>query len=163
MTRRFVLTLTLMALLCGGSAIALRSAAQQPRHDWREYGGHQGTRYSTLTQINKSNVRTLEVAWTYDTGETGGLQTQPLMVDGLVYANTPGHRVVAINAATGALVWKFDSGLTSRGPNRGVTYWSNGSEARVFASVSTFLYALDAKTGEVMKDFGDGGRVDMRL
>lgn len=163
MNRLVLLSLTLIAVLCGGSAIALRSAPQQPLHDWREYGGHQGTRYSRLTEINRSNVRDLEVAWTYDTGETGGLQTQPLMADGLVYANTPGHRVVALNAATGALVWRFDSGLTSRGPNRGVTYWSNGTEARVFASVSTFLYALDAKTGEVMKDFGNGGRIDMRL
>ena len=163
MTRRILLTSALISLACFTSALALRSTAQPTRQDWREYGGHQGTRYSTLTQINRSNVRNLEVAWTYDTGETGGLQTQPLMVDGLVYANTPGHRVIALDAATGALVWKFDSGLTSRGPNRGVTYWSNGTEARVFASVSTFLYALDAKTGEVMKDFGDGGRIDMRL
>ena len=84
------------------------------------------------------------------------------MLDGLVYANTPAHRVIALDASTGALVWKFDAGIPSRGPNRGVTYWSNGPEARVFASVSTFLYALDARTGEVKKDFGESGRIDLR-
>ena len=147
----------------GAAGVALRSTgAEKARHDWREYGGHQGTRYSTLTQINRANVRRLQVAWRYDTGETGGLQTQPLMVDGLVYANTPGHRVIALDATTGALAWRFDAGIASRGPNRGVTYWSTGSEARVFASVSTFLYALDARTGEVEKGFGDGGRIDLR-
>jgi quinoprotein glucose dehydrogenase len=136
--------------------------AEPARHEWPEYGGHQGTRYSSLARINRTNVRRLEVAWRYDTGETGGLQTQPLMVGGLVYANTPSHRVIALDAATGALVWRFDAGIPSRGPNRGVTYWSSGSQARVFASVSTFLYALDARTGEVQKDFGEGGRIDLR-
>jgi quinoprotein glucose dehydrogenase len=152
----------MVATLCAGAARLSSTGADAPRHDWREYGGHQGTRYSTLTEINRSNVSRLREAWRYDTGETGGLQTHPLMVDGLVYANTPGHRVIALDAATGALAWKFDAGLPSRGPNRGVAYWSEGQEARVFASVSTFLYALDARTGEVRKDFGEGGRIDLR-
>jgi quinoprotein glucose dehydrogenase len=163
MQRRHLLAMALTGLLCGTTIVLRSTEGVQETHDWPEYGGHQGTRYSTLTQINRSNVSKLEVAWTYDTGETGGLQTQPIMADGLVYANTPGHRVIALDAGTGRLVWSFDSGITSRGPNRGVTYWTNGSESRVFASVSTFLYALDAKTGEVMKDFGDGGRIDMRM
>ncbi len=68
MTRRILLTSALISLACFTSALALRSTAQPTRQDWREYGGHQGTRYSTLTQINRSNVRNLEVAWTYDTG-----------------------------------------------------------------------------------------------
>jgi quinoprotein glucose dehydrogenase len=164
MIGRRALTLTMAAALCG-SALAWQAPDSAPadRRDWREYGGHQGTRYSPLTQIDRTNVANLEVAWTYDTGETGGLQTQPLMVGGLVYANTPSHRVIALDAATGALRWTFDAELPSRGPNRGVTYWSEGSEARVFASVSTFLYALDARTGAVMEDFGEGGRIDLRL
>jgi quinoprotein glucose dehydrogenase len=162
MDRRRLLAMLMVGPL-GASALAPRpTRAAQVRHDWREYGGHQGTRYSTLTQINRANVRKLQVVWRYDTGETGGLQTQPLMAKGLVYANTPGHRVIALDASTGALVWRFDAGIPSRGPNRGVAYWSNGREARVFASVSTFLYALDARTGEVRKDFGEGGRIDLR-
>ena len=159
---RRVMTVVLITMLPASMLLMQRVGAQQARHDWREYGGHQGTRYSSLTQINRSNVRNLEIAWTYDTGETGGLQTHPLMVDGLVYANTPGHRVIALSAATGDLVWSFDPEVASRGPNRGVTYWSSGEEARIFASASNFLYALDARTGELKTDFGDGGRVDMR-
>jgi quinoprotein glucose dehydrogenase len=150
-----------VGFLCA-PAPALPTDRGRDRHDWREYGGHQGTRYSALTRINRKNVRSLREAWRYDTGETGGLQTHPLMADGLVYANTPGHRVIALDAVTGALVWKFDAGIPSRGPNRGVAFWSNGKEARVFASVSTFLYALDARTGEVKRDFGEGGRIDLR-
>jgi quinoprotein glucose dehydrogenase len=148
--------------LVWAAAVVVRPTGVVAQQDWREYGGREGTRYSTLTQINRSNVKSLQVAWTFDTGETGGLQTHPIMVGGLVYANTPGHRVVALNAGTGALVWKFDSGITARGPNRGVMYWSSGDEARIFASVSSFLYALDARTGEVMTGFGEGGRIDMR-
>ena len=164
MTRRRISAISFSALLCA-AIVTLRpaGATQEQQHDWPEYGGHQGTRYSTLTEINRENVQDLEVAWTYDTGETGGLQTQPIMAGGLLYANTPSHRVIALDASSGALVWSFDAGIPSRGPNRGVTYWSDGSEARIFAAVSTFLYALDARTGEVMEDFGDGGRIDLRL
>ena len=162
MDRRRLLAMLMVGPLCASALAPRPTGADQVRHDWREYGGHQGTRYSTLTQINRANVRKLQVAWRYDTGETGGLQTQPLMANGLVYANTPGHRVIALDASTGALVWKFDAGIPSRGPNRGVAYWSNGREARVMASVSTFLYALDARTGELKKDFGEGGRIDLR-
>ena len=162
MDRRRLLTTMMVGSLCASAAAPPSTRVEPARHDWREYGGHQGARYSTLARIDRVNVRKLQVAWRYDTGETGGLQTQPLMVDGLFYANTPGHRVIALDASSGALVWKFDAGIASRGPNRGVTYWSNGPEARVFASVSTFLYALDARTGEVKKDFGEGGRIDLR-
>ena len=148
------------ALLIWAVAVVARPGVAQ--QEWPDYGGPEGTRYSTLTQINRSNVKDLQVAWSYDTGETGGLQTHPLMVAGLVYANTPGHKVIALNAATGELVWTFDSGIASRGPNRGVMYWSSGGEARIYASVSSYLYALDARTGAVMKDFGEAGRIDLR-
>jgi quinoprotein glucose dehydrogenase len=147
----------------GVTALAWRPSGSEKSQDWREYGGRHGARYSPLTEINRANVRELREVWRYDTGETGGLQTQPLMVKGLVYANTPGHRVIALDASTGNLVWRYDAFVPSRGPNRGVTYWSSGNEARIFASVSTFLYALDARTGELKKDFGEGGRVDLRL
>lgn len=163
MYRRFAFLIAATTLLAAPSPVLRPTTAAQVRHDWPEYGGHQGTRYSPLTQITRDNVHQLEVAWTYDTGETGGLQTQPIMVDGVVYANTPSHKVIALDAATGRLIWQFDSGITARGPNRGVTYWSDGNEARIFASVTSYLYALDAKTGEVIRSFGTDGRIDLRL
>ena len=70
-------------------------------------------RSPNLTQINRKNVRQLKVAWTFDTGETGGLQTNPIIVGGVLYAYTPSQKVIALDAATGKLRWKFDSGVGS--------------------------------------------------
>ena len=82
-----------------------------PSRGWPALGGGpQGIRYSSLDQINRANVRQLEVAWTFDSGEEGGLQASPIVVGGVVYTTTPKHHVVALDAATGTLLWKFDSG-----------------------------------------------------
>ena len=130
---------------------------------WGSYGGGpEQIRYSSLRQIHRGNVKDLEVAWTYDTGETGGLQSQPSIVDGVLYALTPSHKAFALRAATGELLWTFDSGIESQGPNRGVMYWASGSDRRVFAAVRHFLYALDAETGHPIATFGEGGRIDLR-
>jgi quinoprotein glucose dehydrogenase len=107
-------------------------------------------------------VKDLEVAWTYDTGETGGLQTQPIIVDGVLFALSPSHKAFALRSATGELLWTFDSGVESRGPNRGVMYWESGSDRRVFTAVRHFLYALDATSGKPVATFGEGGRIDLR-
>ena len=68
----------------------------------------------------------------------------------------------AVNAATGAHLWTFDSGLKSTGPNRGLMYWSSGGERRVFAAVDNFVYALDPATGKPVEGFGTAGRIDLR-
>jgi quinoprotein glucose dehydrogenase len=137
--------------------------AENPR-EWPSYGGSQdGIRYSPLTQINRSNVGRLEVAWTYDAGEgPGGTQTQPLVASGMLYAVTPRHNAVALDAASGKLIWRFESGVTGRGANRGVAYWARNGEQRVFASVQHWLYALDGATGKPIPSFGTGGRIDLR-
>lgn len=130
---------------------------------WPAYGGGpEQMRYSTLTQINRSNVTQLQVAWTYDSGETGGLQTNPVVVDGVLYTTTPTHKVVALDAATGALHWKFDSKIEGSGPNRGVTYWEQGEERRIFTGQGQYVYALDARTGTPIDSFGPHGRIDLR-
>jgi quinoprotein glucose dehydrogenase len=94
--------------------------------DWPAYGGGpQDIRYSSQKQINRSNVARLQVAWTYDTSDgSGDPQTQPIMVNGVLYGLTPSHKVVALDAATGQLLWRFYSGLSGRGPNRAVVYWA---------------------------------------
>jgi quinoprotein glucose dehydrogenase len=130
---------------------------------WSAYGGTvDQIRYSSLSQIDRGNVKQLQVAWTYDSGEPGGLQTQPIVVDGVLYAYTPTHKTFALNAATGRLLWTFDSGMKGQGPNRGVVYWSEGSDKRIFAAVDQYLYALDASTGKPIPSFGDNGRIDLR-
>ena len=127
------------------------------------YGGTPAqTRHSPLTQINRANVKQLEVAWTFDTGEPGGLQTQPLVIGDVLYGYTPTHKLFAVNAATGVRQWVFDSGIFGTGPNRGVMYWAAGSERRVFAAAGNYVYALDAATGKPFDTFGAGGRIDLR-
>jgi glucose dehydrogenase len=131
--------------------------------DWSSYGGSpEQIRYSSLRQINRENVRQLQVAWTYDTGETGGMQTQPIIVDDVLYGYTPTHKTFALRASTGEHIWTFDPMITGRGPNRGVMYWASENDRRVFAAVDQFVYALDARTGKPVTTFGDNGRVDLR-
>src|SRR5436190_17128320 len=79
-----------------------RVRSQGTPSEWRVYGGPGQTRYSALNRINRSNVRNLQVAWTFDAGEQGGLQTSPIVVNGVLYALTPTHKVIALDAATGA-------------------------------------------------------------
>ena len=137
-------------------------SANQPPVDWPVYGGSGQTRYSTLHQISRSNVRQLQVAWTFDTGEQGGLQTSPIVAGGVLYGLTPTHKVVALDAASGARRWVFDSGIVGRGPNRGLMYWTDGQTARIFTAQNTYIYALDAATGTPVPGFGMSGRIDLR-
>ena len=150
------------AFLCFLLAISAAAVAAQDV-DWPAYnGGADGDHYSKLTQIDRTNVSRLEVAWTYDTGEKGGLQTNPLIVGRTLYAYTPTQKVIALDAATGKLKWKFDSGISGSQPVRGVSYWTDGKEGRIFAGVMNFLYCLDAQTGKPIESFGEGGRIDLR-
>jgi quinoprotein glucose dehydrogenase len=132
------------------------------QQDWPAYGGHDGTHYSTLSQINRDNVKSLVVAWKYDTGEKGGIEANPIVVGKILYATTPGRSVVALDAATGKLLWKFQSDLEGRVLTRGVSYWSDGHQSRIFAGARNYLYALDAATGKVITSFGEQGRIDLR-
>ena len=118
--------------------------------------------YSTLSQINRQNVQTLRKAWSYDVEESGGMESNPIIVKGVLYSYTPSQKVIALDAASGRLIWKFDSGVRSNQPARGVTYWTDGKESRIFATVSNFLYAIDASTGKAIPTFGEQGRVDLR-
>jgi quinoprotein glucose dehydrogenase len=134
--------------------------------DWQAYGGGPDSiRYSTLTQINRSNVHRLRVAWTYDTGDAfpgSEMQCNPIVVDGTLFATTPKLRVIALHAATGKLKWSFEPEGMGRGRNRGVVYWADGTDQRVFTSCRSYLYALDARTGRPMPGFGKQGRIDLR-
>src|SRR5579859_1004438 len=108
--------------------------------DWAVYGGGpENTHYSALAQINRSNVKDLAVAWSFDTGESGGLQTSPLIVDGTLYGITPTQKIFALDAANGRLLWKFDAGIKGTQPDRGLAYWSNGKERRILVGVMNFL------------------------
>ena len=147
-------------LLTGSAALAQRSSSSSRGFGYG--GGPQQQRYSPLKQINRSNVQQLEVAWTYDTGEPGAMQTQPVVVGDMLYGYTPTHKAFAVNAVTGKSLWVFDSGIRGSGPNRGVMYWASGKDRRVFAAVGNYVYALDAATGRPIPAFGTAGRIDLR-
>jgi glucose dehydrogenase len=160
--------------MCGAAVLACSVVGPRPTTDaaaqpaspyrgWSAYGGSPDqARYSSLTQITRANVQQLRVAWTYDTGETGGLQTQPIVVGDVLYGYTPTHKAFAVKADTGQPLWTFDSGLKGQGANRGLMYWSAGDDRRVYAAVDQYVYALDARTGAVVRAFGDQGRIDLR-
>ena len=148
-------------LLALGAGFARAQATAN--RDWPVWNGDEnGDHYSPLAQINRQNVAGLRLAWTYDTGEEGGLETNPLVIAGVVYAHTPSRKVVALDAGTGRLIWKFDSGIPGVGPVRGAATWTDGHERRIFSAVDNFLYALNAADGKPIASFGEGGRIDLR-
>ena len=129
------------------------------------YGGNsEATHYSPLKQINRSTVKQLEVAWTYDTGENGGLQTSPIEVSGVLYGISPSQKVFAVDAATGKLNWKFDSGIAGTQPARGLAYWADrdNQDRRIIVGAMNFVYELNAETGSPIPSFGADGRIDLR-
>jgi quinoprotein glucose dehydrogenase len=138
-------------------------AADATTSTWETYGGQPaGDHYSSLDQINKSNVSHLKVAWTYNTGEPGGLETNPIIVGKVLYATTPRHNVIALDAVTGKLIWKWPAPIHGFARNRGVTYWSEGSESRILVGYQNYLFALDATNGKLITAFGEEGRIDLR-
>jgi len=147
-------------------AIAARGALGQKAVDWPVYGGSDDhTHFTTLSQITASNVRQLTVAWTYDTHDAfpgSEMQTNPIVIDGVLYGTSPKLRVFALDAATGKELWSFDpqhgAPPTSRIRHRGVVVTGD----RVLVNYRHRLYALDRKTGQPIKTFGDTGWVDLR-
>jgi quinoprotein glucose dehydrogenase len=146
-----------------GLLLARAPENQTRTQNWPTNGGASGNaHYSPLAQINRTNVTRLEVAWSFDTRESGGLQTSPIIVDGTLYGVTPTQKVFALDAATGKLLWKFDSGITGTQPERGLAFWSNAADKRILVGVMQFVYALDAATGKPIPTFGKQGRIDLR-
>jgi len=107
-------------------------------------------------------VKQLQIAWSYDTQESGGLQTSPLEVNGVLYGISPSQKIFAVDATTGALKWKFDSGIFGTQPDRGLAYWSSGDDHRIIVGVMNFVYEINADTGKAIESFGDHGRIDLR-
>jgi len=141
--------------------------------DWGIYrGDKKANQYSELDQIDIGNVHRLEKAWEYHHGDPNGpsMYSNPIVVDGLLYFTTPRVHAVALDAATGKEVWVFDpaphspGGRTFRGRNRGLVYWEDPQRGRkrIFNFVRDRVYALDARTGELIRSFGEEGHIDLR-
>jgi quinoprotein glucose dehydrogenase len=176
-----VLALAVATASCQRPATSRESPADPPAGEWRAYGGtYASARYSPLDQIDRTNVGLLRVAWRWRSPdhdvmaqnprvETFANQATPLMVGGVLYVSTSLSQVAAIDAATGQTLWVHDPEVWRLGtpPNhgwvhRGVAYWTDGVEARIFIGTgNAFLVALDARTGKPIPGFGDGGRIDL--
>jgi quinoprotein glucose dehydrogenase len=141
--------------------------------DWAMHGGDAaGSHYSRLSQVNTKNVRSLKPAWTYHTGDKrddnrSQIQCNPIVIDGILYGTSPQLRVFALNAATGQNLWTFDPFAAGAdkgafGVNRGVVYWRSGDDQRIFFTAGQSLFALNARTGKLILEFGKGGAVDLR-
>jgi quinoprotein glucose dehydrogenase len=210
--------------------------AETPASDWRYYlKDPGGARYVTLDQINRANVKDLRVAWVYHTGQNSDelkttIECNPLVIDGVMYITSPILEVIALDAATGKAIWKYNPfpdevrpwspRLASsmiiallilatlvlcifrrwgrvravqlqfpllvilaggawlnrlpfhilpnpldeqrrQGPNRGLTYWENGADRRIFFAGGNKLVALSAGSGKPIRGFGEGGSVNL--
>jgi quinoprotein glucose dehydrogenase len=174
-----------LALSCGEAPPPIDYGG--PTADWPTYAGQVGfASYSPLTQITRENVGHLEVAWMHRSGDFAdgsgettrtSFQTRPVVADGTLYYCTGFNRVFALDPETGVERWSFDPelrGTRLKGPYpltcRGVTWWDGaGASAaetcghRIFTgTIDSELIALDARTGEPCRDFGEGGRVSLR-
>src|SRR5687768_9829332 len=131
------------------------------QNNWSHVGQDPGhTKYSTLDQINTSNVSKLQRVWTFNTGDkTGFFESTPLVIDDTMYLSAQ-NGVFALDPVTGAQKWKFEANGTSR---RGLAHWPGDatSPATLYIGSATKLLAVDAKTGRLVPGFGQGGFIDM--
>ena len=177
MTMRYVIALALVgATVASASPVFAQTGALDG--EWRFYGGDGGhTQYTGLDQIDRGNVTELQVAWRWKAensaaGPFFNFESTPIMIGGILYTTTGASEVAAVDAETGQTMWLFtpppkasgdtERSLSPQGSGRGVAYWTDGEQARIFHSVSDGrLVALDANTGEPVAGFGEGGYVDL--
>lgn len=135
-----------------------------PDRNWNEYlGGPDRNHYSTLDQVNTSNVSKLKMAWEYHTLDTGQIQCNPIIVDGILYAMTAATQPFAIDAATGGERWRVrNEGGDKFNTSRGLVFWQDGKDKRILYSNGPWLYALDANTGKAIDGFGEHGRASLK-
>src|SRR5213595_3086644 len=148
----WILALFLVALAKPSTLLGATLANSPINVDWPAYLGDKARDlYSRLTQINRSNVTQLKVAWAYDTGDKGEYQANNLIIAGVLYTASPTRKVIALDAPTGRELWKWDpqserpGGAAAR--QRGLVFWQNetGGEQRLFTGVGNYLYALEPK------------------
>jgi glucose dehydrogenase len=153
--------MTIRPALALVTAAVVSAAVVSAQNSWVHVGQDPGaTKYSTLDQINTRNVKSLQQAWTFHTGDKSGFfESTPLVVDGTMYV-TAQNGVFALDATTGTQLWKFES---DGGTRRGLTYWPGDAATppRIFGSAQERLIALDAKTGRFVPQFGQGGFIDL--
>ena len=178
-----LLTRTLRLFCVAMFALGVMAGAQRGPSggQWPNHSGDKGsTKYSPLDQITRNNVGRLRIAWRRpavaaevrarrpDMVVANLYRSTPLMIDGVLYASDGVGFVEAFDPATGRTIWvqePLEPGLDAPGgaASRGVAYSRIGDDERVLAVRPPYLVALHPKTGEFIRTFGDGGKVDLRL
>ncbi|MCB1122403.1 MAG: PQQ-binding-like beta-propeller repeat protein [Verrucomicrobiae bacterium] len=160
-------------LLCFGSFFFISCGKEAPDLpqdvEWRFYNGDYGrTKYSPLDQINRDNVKDLQLAWRFRVDDFSPIrgssfQFNPIMVHGTLYLASQKQKIYAVKPDTGEKIWTFDpyEGTEGNGQTRGILYWEDGDDRRIFHGASDFYYAINADTGKLIETFGEGGRLDL--
>ena len=159
-------------------SIAGCNRSHDPYEGWNTVNGNPtGNKYSSLTQIDTTNVMQLKPVWTYHTGDDdtaahSQIQCNPIMVNGTLYGVSPQLKLFALDAATGQEKWVFRPFDSIPGEqkvnfvlnnNRGVAYWTDGDgHERIFYTAGSYLFSVDVKTGKADESFGNKGKVDLR-
>jgi quinoprotein glucose dehydrogenase len=157
----FYLTVTAESLMAQNNGTAANTHST-----WSDYAGSSdAAQYSALTQINRSNVKRLQVAWRYPTGDVNKYLFNPIVVDRVMYVLAHDNSIVALDATTGKELWIHPTApKTTLITNRGINYWESAdrSDRRLLFAANNFLEEIDARTGKSISDFGKNGRVDLR-
>ena len=164
----FLLTITGL-FSCGLSEQQSDGSLATASNNWSEYNGD-GNRshYSQLAQITRENVMQLQPAWTYASGGADTLdnrtqmQCNPLIINGVLYGVNAATQAFALDAATGQELWKTNLADIGGTTSRGVTYFDDNKAPRIFFGAGKWLYALDAKNGRQLAEFGDSGRNNLK-
>jgi len=132
--------------------------------EWKHYLGDPGrSHYSQLSEFNTKNIKSLKVAWEYESMDYGQMQMNPIVVDTLLYGVSSALKVFALDARSGEEVWVFGDTLKTLFSNsRGVSYWESGNDKRIFYTKGSDLWALNALTGLPIHSFGTNGKIDLR-
>lgn len=158
--------------LCYVLLISVACCGPDERRTWSVYKADAASSsYSPLKQINRRNVSSLKEAWTFHPNDarsgarSGNAECNPIVVDGVMYATSARHRLYAIQAATGELIWSYDpfDGGAGGGIYRGVAWWEDGADQRILYTAGDNLFAQDARTGKLIASFGTGGKVSMNV
>ncbi len=167
---------TILSLLCFFTVVAGCLTGKQ-YSSWPQYkGSEENIQYSSLKHINLSNVKKLKIAWVYASGDADSvhhsqIQTNPIVVDGILYGTSPKMKLFAIDARNGKEKWVFDPFHSIDEDKRkffvlnncrGVSYWTDGkNDKRVLYAAGSYLFCINAETGSPVSSFGQGGKVDL--
>ncbi|MGN6541321.1 MAG: c-type cytochrome, partial [Ginsengibacter sp.] len=160
--------------LCSFLFLSCNQKSADDYSTWQVYGGtKEANHYSSLNQIDTNNVSQLQVAWTYHTGDADSMtqiQVNAIIVDSTLFGVSPKLKLFSLNAATGKEKWVFNpmndsdvkgAGYFGMNVCRGVTFYADKNDQRIFYSANSQLYCINAKSGKPIKSFGTGGKIDL--